>query len=270
MPDSSETVLQRYSLLAMASAAASIGSLGVCVVASLMAYLVAPEAAVVVLVLPVIAFGGAVMGGLALRKIRRSGGMIGGRPLATIGLFVGLGSGVLQTAFLVSAMATVWPIRTVLAPATGEFLMHLGSGQFDAARPRLDQAARTALDDKALKRFIQTLEQACGPFQSANFGLDVFIESRRRLQEAAARGVVPGAATPANVPKPVGLTFANTRAVAYVFVDQQAIQRGTVLMTDILVLLPDGRAVALGSGGEAAQAAQALGIALIEGEAPTP
>lgn len=270
MSDSSEMVPQTYSLLAMGSAAASLGSLGVCVVASVLAYTVSPEAAVVVLVLPVLAFGGAIMGGLALRMIRRSGGAIGGRPLATIGLFVGLASGVLQTAFLVSAMATIWPIKTALAPATDVFLSNLGSGQFDVARPQLDMAARTGLDDTALKLFIQTLEQECGPYQYANFGIDIFVDSRRRLQEAAERGAVPGAAIPTNTPKPVGLKFANTRAIAYVFVDQDAIKRGTVLVSDMLVLLPDGRGVTLMSGGDAAQTALALGIPLVILAVPSP
>ena len=124
------------------------------------------------------------------------------------------------------------------------------------------------LDDQALRMFIQTLERECGPFQSANFGIDVFVESRRRLQTVMARGVAPGAAPPANVPKPVGLTFANTRAIAYVFVDQVAITRNTVLVSDMLVLLPDGHGVVLRPDSGAAKAALALGIPCLERGTP--
>lgn len=252
-----------YSLLAFASGIASIASVGACLIAAIVALTVSPSAALVVLILPIVAFGGAIMGLVALGRIRRSGGRLGGRPLATMGLFVGLGAGVLQSAFTISALVTIWPVRSVLAPEVDRFMQRVSIGELDRAREQLAESVRPSISDAQLLGFGRVLESRIGEYQNANFGIDVFIESRTRVRSLLTSSASPGAPSPTNAPRPIGLKFADTRAIGYVFVDQDALRGGRVLLEDILVLLPDDRAVILRADADASLTAAMLGAEVI-------
>jgi len=254
-----------YSLVAMLAFALSVMSLLICLGASVVGAFVTPAALVVILGLPLLGFAAALLGGAALSSIRRSGGATGGRRLAIFAVFVGIGSGVIQASFAVSAIASFWSIKTVLAPSV-EPLMAKGVNDGDTEPMRLafSRAADFRVDDARLASFFGTLEDELGEFESAGVGLDIFFDLRERMAGAAGSTVSP----PANQPKPLGLTFKKRRVTAYFFLDQDALQNGDVVIDDALVFLGDGRAVLLALSGDAERLALYLGAPVVDLTAP--
>jgi len=259
MTDSPEVVMPpSYSATAILAGVLAILSTATCIGATLATRFVSPVAGVVILPLPAVGLVAAILGGAALRSIRRSGGTLGGRPPALIGVFVGLASAVLQGSFSIAALATYWPVRTVLAPAVETMMTQGAQHDFDAVRMALSPAASEALDDARMRMVFEGLHSRAGAFESASFGLDVLRDSHERLRALArsARGSVD------QVPKPIGMKFASTRIIAYVFVDQDALGKNQVQIADILFLLPDDTAACLLADGPAAKIAQVLRIAV--------
>ena len=135
------------------------------------------------------------------------------------------------------------------------------------------QEAQVALGGVGLERqrklaqppVLAPAAQQYGPFVEATFGLDVFVDSFQRVRESAQRAQAtggPGLGGPGVAPKPVGLRFARGSVIAYVFVDQGAIEQGRVEILDILVTPQQGPATTLLPDGPAVQAARSLGLAV--------
>ncbi len=251
--------LAGYSLTAILAFAFSLMSLAICLGATLVGAFVTPAALVVILGLPLLGLAAAVLGAAAASSIKRSPLPIGGRRLAVFALFVGLGSAIIQGSFAVSAVASFWSIKTVLAPRI-EPLFEQGVNADDAGpmRAALSQGAGVRAPDGRVASFFGALEGELGAFEQAGVGVDIFFDLRSRVGAAPPTQAQP----PLNQPKPLGLTFANQRVTSYFFLDQDALSRGDVVVDDILVFLADGRALALTTGGDAEKLATFLGTQL--------
>lgn len=259
------------SVLATASMILSLASVGGCVAAGIVGSLVSPAALVAVLVLPLPALLGAILGALALRSIRNSQGAVGGRTMAIIGLFVGLIAAVLQGAVAGSAFATYWPVKQTVAPVVEEFATAIQSGDLASARTRLSPSASQVVTDERLYGLLAPSVRRYGTFRGATFGLDVFVESFKAVREAAANAQAAGQASgggPGDLPKPIGLSFANGRVIAYVFVDQGALSQRRVEILDMLVTPRGLEATTLLPDGPAVQAARSLGVPVADPSAP--
>lgn len=257
--------IDSISLAAVAACIFAVASVLGCLTSLAMGTLVTPAAFVIVLALPVPAFLGAALGGIALRNISRSQGRLGGRTMALIGLFLGLIAGVLQGAVAGSALATYWPVKTRVAPVVQEFVNAVQVNDFATARVSLSASASQVVTDEQLRSLFAPSIVNLGPFQRATFGLDVFVDSFKQVRESARRAAAAGGTGlggPGEAPKPVGLAFARGRVIAYVFVDQGALSQGSVEILDMLVVNTQGPATAMLPDGPAIQAARAMGMAV--------
>lgn len=221
-----------------------------------------------VLVLPAVGLAAAVLGWIGLRSVGRSGGMVVGRPLAMAGLFLGLISAVIQGSVVLGALRTVQDVRNTLVPHADRFVRDVQRGAMGEARDQLSVGANSALTDEALALFARRMEEAGGVFAGADLRivtmLNMAAEFRKRAAETAQRtgdSVALGADA-----RPVQLEFASGTALAYFFLDEDALGQREVKFTDALVLMPgDGGAVVLLAQGPASRLARAIGI-VVEGD----
>ncbi len=185
--------------------------------------------------------------------------------MALTALFVGLSVGALQGAIAGSALATWWPVKKLVVPVVSEMAAALEVGDYTGARRALSPATARQITDERLAALLTDSRAALGPFREATFGLDVFVDSYRLVRQSAGgsgTGSV-GVGGGGGPPKPVGLTFARGRVIAYVFVDQASLDRREVLILDLLLTTPGGTGRTLLPHGPAAGAARALGIAVV-------
>lgn len=245
-----------------------MASLAVCVVTAVAAMLVTPAAAMLVLVLPIVSFAGAGLSLLGLREIRRSGGVLGGRPIALVGLFVGLSGGILQGAAALSALGSAIAVRQNLAPVVEAFMLAGARQDRTATRAALGEMVSRHLGDERLDWFFAQLDERLGAPTGAGFGLGVMIRAANEMSRATAG--VPAGKTVIENPKPMELRFARGSVIAYIIPDDDTMRaQQRVALSDILVMLPDGRTLPLRAEGPAAALAKRLGWSTVS-EAPPP
>jgi hypothetical protein len=243
-------------LLVMASVAA-------CAVSVLLTMLVTPAAAAVILALPLVSLLGAGLCLVALRSIGRSGGAEVGRPIALLGLFVGLGVGIIQGAAALSALGSAIAVRRTLAPVVDAFLDAQARGDRAAARAALGELVAAHLSDERMDAFAAALDAQTGAPARARFDLGVMLRAMERTRTAGA--TAKAGATIAENPKPLELAGPRGAVLAFVMPDDQTMRvRRRIAIGDILVLLPDGSALTLRAEGPAAALASRLGWRLAD------
>ncbi len=255
---SSADVTLRLSGFALWGSLLSLGSVAVCLVAAAAAMLATPNAAVVVLVLPLVSAAGAALSALGLREIGRGGGTIAGKPIALVGLFVGLGAATLQGAAALSAFGSAWAVKTELVPLVEEFMLAHARDDRAAMRAALGETVSRHLDDQRIDWVFAQLDASLGPTKHARFNLAVMLHAAAKLQNAAAN-----AATRTTVienPKPIELVFERGVALAFVIPDDEEIRtRKRVAISDMLIMLPDSSVLTLRLNGPATALANRLG-----------
>lgn len=256
--DSSVNAGQRVSGLALWGSLLSVGSVAVCVVAAVLTVLISPMAAAVVLGLPLVSALGAGLSLLALRQIVRSGGMIAGKPIALVGLFVGLMAMILQGAMALSAIGSAWAVRSDLVPAVEGFMLAHARGDRTAMRAALGETVSRHVDDARVDWFFAHLRGEFGETRSVRFDFGVMMRATTQLQQAAAS--VPAGKTVIENPKPVEVVFDRGVALAFVIPDDEAMrQQNRVALGDMLVMWPDGSVLTLRLDGPATALANRFG-----------
>ncbi len=254
--------------MALGSFLCSLGSVGVCLLAGIISAVVDPRAAGAVLVLPLISLSGAIMGGVALLRIERSGGRLGGRTAALIGLFLGLVATIIQGAVAGGALAAYFPVKRHIVPTMERAMRSAATGDMTATRALLGPASGTELADERLSRFFLAMEDRLGPWTAARFDIGVLVDAAREARAGAARA--GGAAPPTGeLPKPVVLVFARGEALAFLYPDQAALGKRQVRIADALIILPHDAsaipdAVSLMPAGQAAALGKWLGAHMLE------
>ncbi len=210
-----------------------------------------------VFAMPVIGLAAACFAFLSTRQIARSNGMIAGKPLALIAMFVGLAVAILQGAFVIGAVRTVAGIRNTLVPVVHEFVSETAQGDDAAARALLAPAVANNLPPAAIIEFNNQLTAQIGTFSKAELNFTDVLAASAALRARA----IPGAQIPAFDARPVVLLGASGRATAYAFLDETAIEKNTILFVDMLVVLPESdRAITLQPTGPASKVAAALSL----------
>lgn len=256
--ESSADASLRMSSLALWGGLLSVGSVAVCVIATALAVMVSPEAAAVVLGLPVVSALGAGLSLLALRQIGRSGGAIVGKPIALVGLFVGLMAMILQGAMTLSALGSAWAVKTNLVPVVEGFMLAHARGDRTAMRATLGEAVSLHLDDARIDWFFDRLDSELGATRSAEFNLGVMMRATAQLQKAAASA--PPGKTVIENPKPMEIVFARGTALAFVIPDDEAMRvQQRIRIADMLVMMPDSSVLTLRFDGPATALANRFG-----------
>ncbi|HBS29263.1 MAG TPA: hypothetical protein DEB06_07385, partial [Phycisphaerales bacterium] len=206
---------------AMSAGLAGLSVAG-CLVVGALSVIVSPTVLGAVIVLPVLGLTGAGLGAAGLRAIRRSGGTLTGRPLAIIGLFVGIISAVVQGSMGGSMVATYLTMRSTLAPAAQRVLSAMSARDDALVRTMLAPATASALSDGRIEAFIGAFERECGPFRRAAFDVRVMNDAftRVRLTGGAPRGPAPAG----DPMKPLRLEGDSGEALAWVTLDQDALK----------------------------------------------
>ncbi|MBL8746608.1 MAG: hypothetical protein JNK58_09670 [Phycisphaerae bacterium] len=263
LSDSSAPAPIRMSPYALWGSLLSVGSLAACLVAAILAMLATPKAAVVVLVLPLISGAGAALSALALREINRAGGTIVGKPIAIVGLFVGLTAAIIQGAAVLSALGSAWAVKANLVPVVEAFMLAHARNDRAAMRAALGDTVSRHLDDARIDWFFTQLDARLGEVQGARFDLGVMMRATTRLQQAAA-GATPGKTIIEN-PKPVELVFTRGAVLAFVIPDDEAMRvQQRIAVSDILVMIPGPAVLTLRRDGPATALSNRFGWTIIE------
>jgi len=264
----------RLSAWALVGASCSLASAATCLVTTLVAALVDPAAAAIILLLPALSLIGAISGVVGLRQIGKSPGVYIGRGLALLGLFIGLPAMILQGAAVGGVVATITPVQTRIVPVVTALSDAAQRGDRAGAAKLLSPGTVATTGDEGCERFFADLSSRYGPPGGVRFGLDVFMENFRRVRRATGAappfagtpaGAAP-AATPAqgptNVefPKPVALTHGGAMVLLYVFTDPDALTRDSVIVMDLLAIGPDGVATTLLPDGPGLAMGKWLGV----------
>jgi hypothetical protein len=247
--------------LAIGSAASSLLSVSACLAATLAAVISSPVWAAAIVALPLLGIVGIVLGGLALRQIGKSEGRIGGRPLALIGLFLGIMSATLQGAVTIGALARYMPIQSQVAPALQMMAQKAAAGDMAASRVALAESAGNVVDDGRLGWYFKGLEAKHGELQRVVFGIKTLGTSRETLLRAM-RANPPTATPPAQTPTPLEMHFKRGVTTVYVWFDEQALSQNAVRILDVLVIDKDNAARALLPDGPGATLGRWLGLTL--------
>lgn len=226
------------------------------------------------MVTPLLAVVGVVLGVAALRRIRRSPVPLTGRPLAIAGLFVGIIAVILQGAVLFGAVLPLRAMQLELVPVADRLVQSVYQQDLDAASRSLAAASAETLRDGPgrLAAFDAAMQQAVGTPVGAELQLRDVAAGRRLIQAARARGASfdPAVLTPegmaASMPRPLQLIGADGRkATMIVFLDDEALDdQSVVRVVDLLLVVSeaDWRAQTLLADGPAAAVARGLGLAL--------
>jgi len=200
-----------------------------------------------------------VLGATALLLIGRTAGRTTGRVPAAIGLIVGLTSGVIQGSAVFGAVS-LWSGLRTLRPYAEAVIAGAEQGRMNDVRGALSAASASALSDERAAAFGEALRASCGRVRAVEAPLmELMQRSREVMQE-----VTPGgrAFDLGLTPRPVMIRMERCDMLAYVVVDQVAAEQRIVAVSDVLVLLPDGRGAVLMENGPATSLARALGVAI--------
>ena len=246
----SEAPRQQVSPWAAGAALLAAASTAVCVATTLLALFWNAQAAVVVAFLPILGLGAAVAGWLGLRQIAASSGALAGRPLALLGLFVGLLTAVLQGAAVIGALMNFSALKVHLTPAVENFLEASAVGDYPRARTLLSSEA-AGISDERLGFFMNGLHAHEGQVATVQASIGTVIRGIETLRGMQVRADM----TPPDArPLPVDLV-GNGSSLAYIFVNQGAVNSNAVLLDDILILRADGTSLTLREDGPAAEMA---------------
>lgn len=249
--------------LALWGAFLSVTSVAACVVTTLITLLVTPSAGAVILVLPLLGFLGAGLSALGLRQIGRSGGRLAGRPIAIIGLLVGLVSAILQGAAGLSALGSVFAVKQEVVPLVDALFLARSRGDESALRSAMGENVARHLQTGRVDWFFESARSRLGGYRGAEFDLGVMSESMRRLA-ASTKNARPGA-TITTSPKPVRLEFERGAVLAFIMLDDEMIRtQKRAAIDDILIMLPDDSVFALRSQGPARALADRLGLTVLD------
>lgn len=263
--DPSNPATPRVSAKALWGSLMSVVSVAVCVLAAIAAMLVSPAVAAVVLILPLVGGAGAVLCVLALREIDRGGGAIVGKPIAIVGLLIGLVSAILQGAAALSAVGSAYAVKANLVPVVESFVLAEARGDRSAMRACLGETVSHHLDDARIDWFFHELRSRQGTLKGADFGLGFMLRAADQLRAAAA-GTTAGATVIEN-PRPIELLFDRGSAVAFVMPDEEAMRASNrIAIGDMIVLMPDSSVIALRENGPGEALATRLGWRVIKKE----
>jgi len=191
---------------------------------------------------PLVALAGVVLGLLGLRSIRLGEGEVVGRPMALVGVFVGLAITALLGAVALSSLAMLAGPRA-LAPESARLLLASSEGRFADARGALGESANSNLTNDELAAFAEAVAAKVGPIRGAAADLSLIGAGREVI------GQTPGAAgadlTVEEMPRPVWVLGETGRTLLYVWPDDRALRENDVRIKDALVVLGPNRVATL-------------------------
>lgn len=212
----------------------------------------------------------AMLGVLALGLIGQSRGRLSGRGPAVVGIILGLIGTVLWGAITVGVLQASTFYTKQMAPVAERALLAAAAGDMTALQAELTPDAGADLDPAHVRFFIETIEAEQGAIQSIETDFGTTIEAFERIygnmQQPPQGGTVSSSSKGDFAPVPVTLRCANGDVLAWPIFDADGFSGGQVLLVDIMVQMPDLKAVALRADGPAAGFAPAFGWQVVTPE----
>ncbi|MEO1128277.1 MAG: DUF4190 domain-containing protein [Planctomycetota bacterium] len=249
----------RTSGLGLLSLLCALISIGACAVAALLAMVLDPLAAGAIAVLPLFGIAAIILGGIALAKtpgdgIRRTRGPAGA------GLILGIIATVLQGSAVAGALLRFFPVKNLIAPIVQEMAFDVEAGRTEEARDQLAEYVRSNVPPERIEAFFDVAAQAVGTFDRTEVTLfGTFVRSSRAFRDAPG-----GTAPPPHItPFPVELVGDSGRTLLWIMLDDAALEKEQVLVTDMILLLPNDRCAVLLPEAQLAQLAAAVGWQIV-------
>lgn len=216
------------------------------------------HALIAVWIAPTLSLAGAALAFVGLRNISRSAGAVVGKPMGIAGLFIGIAVTVaLGAAALMSAAMLAGSHR--LAEEASRFTIAVQDQRFTDARTTLSTSAKASLSNAELTRFLARVTDELGsPITGASADLSLLDAARDAL--ANSPGSADADVSVEEMPRPVWLELqTGDRALAYGWVDDDALARQEVKIKDLFVFTAPNRIIALRPNGPAMLLATKVG-----------
>ena len=249
------------SFIGLAALLCSLLSLASCIIISGLSMAIVPSLAVGVAVLPLLGLTGVLLGAVSILRKKAPGGRDYERGPAVGAIIVGLATAVLQGAFGIGILRTYIAVPKQIIPVVSSMVSEIQASNLDRARQALAEPVRAVVPAPRLQGFYEAIHDACGGDPTPSFTIGTIGRSRAALARALA-GV---SSAPDNFyPKPVEMIGPGARIPLWVLLDDSALDRDQVKITDMLALLPGDRALVLLPDGRFAQLARTSGLTIIE------
>ncbi len=249
----------RASGLAVLSLLCSLISLVTCCIGGIAGWAVDQRIALVILPLPILSILGITLGWTAFLRAKRSTVPIMGRNAAIMGIFLGLIAILAQGSAISGVLLVYSPLKQKLAPTLSTFATNAAQDDTTALRATLEPATAAALDDQRLERFLDTTGARTTAWSGASIELTMIRHTHTLIGEAQDRGFATGDQPEAHA-WPLWIDTPTGRITTLVFLEDESLSKGTVLLKDVLVLLEDWQAAPLLPNGPASEFATYLGM----------
>ena len=188
------------------------------------------------------------------------------RGPALLGFLVALLALVGQVTISGVGLSVYIPMKQRVLPAADEMVRNINAGRPERALEAFASTYRARIAPDDLSAIFGIVTSELGPIEDVVFRISTAQRARDTLGQLAGT-VDPG---DENLPKPVELHCRDGIAMLWLLLDEVALQREEIRFMDLLVVLPDLRALTLFPDGRMAMYARSFGLTIIDWRAGRP
>lgn len=198
-----------------------------------------------------------VFGAFALAGISKSQGRVTGKPLAGIGMALGLIATVIWMAIAIGVAQGWRTYTTQMVGGTSQMMQTLSDGDIAGARLHLLEPATAELTDEDIAAFAAIVRRDFGAFVGAPTGITEMVDG---FSAAYGRGGVRSGGSSQVAAIPIAVDFDNGSSVVHIVIDADSFNSSKIRVDDIFVVLKNGKALTLRKDGPASIAAVGMGF----------
>lgn len=199
-----------------------------------------------------------VFGALALAGISKSQGRVTGKPLAGIGMALGLIATVIWMAIAIGVAQGWRTYTTQMVGGTSQMMQTLSDGDIAGARLHLLEPATAELTDEDIAAFAAIVRREFGGFVGAPTGISEMMEG---FASAYGQGGVRGGGGGGQEPAiPIAVNFDNRSTVVHIVIDADSFSSSKIRVEDLFIVLDNKKALTLRKDGPATSAAISMGF----------
>lgn len=199
-----------------------------------------------------------VFGALALAGISKSQGRVTGKPLAGIGMALGLIATVIWMAIAIGVAQGYKWYTTQVVGGTSQMMETVSDADIAGLRLHLLEPATTELTDEDIAAFAAVVRRDFGDFVGAPTG---WSEMGEGFKAAYGGGGMRGGGGNNQEPAiPVAVHFSSGATVVHVVIDEDSFGTSKLRVEDLFIILKSGKALTLRKDGPGTTAAIGMGF----------
>lgn len=198
-----------------------------------------------------------VFGAVALAGISKSQGRVTGKPLAGVGMALGLIATVIWMAIAIGGAQAWRTYTTQMVGGTSQMMQTMSDGDIGGVRLHLLEPATAELTDEDIAAFAAIVRRDFGAFVGAPTGISEMMEG---FASAYGRGGVRSGGSSQEPAIPIAVNFDNGSSVVHIVIDADSFSSSKIRVEDIFVVLKNGKALTLRKDGPASAAAIGMGF----------